>query len=250
MSARASITSRAGHTSWETRSAISTGALPRTDRPYVKQYEALKCMAVYLLVDTSASMVVSSTPTSKHLLATIIAGGVGLAALARLSPVGLLGCGQRKIRFVPSLSRAKVFQWLHELDQRHYDETTNLAGRIGELEAVLKSRCLVVVLSDLHEPEAVAAIKRLAERHDCIVLHLEDPSERGRLRGGFFRGSEAETGRTFVAHGRTLWFPRESSGEALKKAGVDYLLLGTDRPFIAPLRQFLAARGDLARNAR
>ena len=69
-----------------------------------------------------------------------------------------------------------------------------------------RSTSLVIVLSDLHDSTALPAIKRLGQRHDCIVLHLEDPAERGRLRGGLFRAARVETGRTFVAHGWSRWF--------------------------------------------
>jgi uncharacterized protein (DUF58 family) len=223
----------------------------RTGRPYVKQYEAFRTTPVYLLVDTSASMAFSSVPMSKHHLAGLIAGGLGLAALARLSPVGMIACGRRRLHFPPSLSRARVFQWLCELRLSRWDEATALAARIDELGKLLRSTSAVVVLSDLHEPGAVASIQRLAQRHDCIVLHLEDPAERGRLRGGVFRGLEAETGRDFVAHGRSRWFAgRTPPEESLRSAGIDYLRLGTDRPFAVPLRYFLASRGGLVRNTR
>jgi hypothetical protein len=71
------------------------------------------------------------------------------------------------------------------------------------------------------------------------------------LRAGLFRGVEAETGRSFVAHGRSRWFRGgRPSGPQLKQAGVDHLLLATDRPFVAPLRRFLSDRGGLTRNTR
>ncbi len=224
----------------------------RTGRFHVKQYESLKTTPMYLLVDTSASMAFSSGPISKHMLATLIAGGLGLAALARLSPVGLLGGGDRRLHFRPMLSTVRVFQWLHELRQRRFDEKTLVSARLDELASLLRSGSLVVVISDLHDPQAVPAIKRLAQRHDCITLQIEDPAERGRLRAGVFRGIEAETGRRFVGHGRSRWFrrPARRPGKALKAAGIDYLLLGTDRPFVAPLRCLLADRAGRARNTR
>ena len=223
----------------------------RTGRYYVKQYESLRTTPVYLLVDTSASMAFSSTELSKHAAAALIAGGLGLSALRRLSPVGLLG-GGRRLHFRPSLSIARVFLWLHELRRRRFDEKTRLAERMDELGSLLTSGSLVVVISDLHERNATAAVKRLAQRHDCIVIQLQDPAERGRLRGGLFRGREAETGRGFVAHGRSRWFlgRAEPPAEALKSAGIDHLLLATDRPLVAPLRRFLADREGLFRNTR
>ncbi len=231
----------------------------RMGRFYVKQYEALKTTPIYLVLDTSASMSFSSRPISKYLLALLVAGGLGLAALRRLSPVGLLAAGERQVHFEPSLSMGPIFQWLHALRQRRFDERTHLADRIDELGGWLRSRSLVIVLSDLHDDlhddlhggAAVPAIQRLAQRHDCVVLQLEDPAERGAIRGGVFVAQEAETGRVFVAHGRSRWFEgRVKPSEVFRRSGIDYLLLATDRPFVALLRRFLADRGSLLRNTR
>ncbi len=54
---------------------------------------------------------------------------------------------------------------------------------------------MLVVLSDLHDPDVGQRLRHAAQKHDVIVLHLEDPAERGSLRAGFFRGIESETGR-------------------------------------------------------
>jgi uncharacterized protein (DUF58 family) len=230
---------------------IDWRTMARTGRVHVKQYEALKTMPVYLLVDTSASMACSSTPISKQHLAAIVAGGLGLAALQRFSPVGLMGCGQRQINYRPSLSRGRVFQWLHELSRGGGNEPTMLGARIDQLLGMVKSTSLVIIVSDLHDRAALPAIKRLGQRHDCMVLHVEDPAERGRLGGGLLCAAEAETGAAFVAHGWSRWFRhRLSPGQQLRSAGMDYLLLSTDRPFVAPLRRFLMDRGGLVRNSR
>src|SRR5262245_22882762 len=47
----------------------------RTGKVYVKQYEAPKRMPCYLLLDTSASMTISSQKRSKYAAALHIAGG-------------------------------------------------------------------------------------------------------------------------------------------------------------------------------
>jgi uncharacterized protein (DUF58 family) len=224
----------------------------RTGKFYVKQYEALKAMPVYMVVDTSASMAFSSIPFSKHKLAALLAGGFGLAALQRLSPVGFLASGGRSLHVRPSLRRARVYQWLHELRREAYDEPTCLAERIDHLSSLLHSRALVVIISDLHDPEAVPAVRRLAQRHEVLVLHVEDPAERGQLQGGIFHAVEAESGRAIIAHGRSRWFDeaRQQLPRLLASAGIDYLHLNTDRPFVAPLRRLLVNRGGLVRNSR
>lgn len=224
----------------------------RTGRFHVKEYEALKSMPVYLVVDTSASMAISSQSFSKHKLAVLLAGGLALAALRRLSPVGLLAAGSRQQHSEPTLMRGRVFQWLHALRRNDATETTLLGKRLDQLAGLVVSRTMVVVISDLHDPTGVPAIKRLAQRHDVMVLQLEDPAERGELRGGLFHAEEAESKRAFVAHGRSRWFDADVAhpGKVLATAAVDHLLLGTDRPFVPALRRMLADRGGLARNTR
>lgn len=223
----------------------------RSGRFHVKEYESLKSTPLYLLVDTSASMTISSRHFSKYSLAVLIAGGIGLAALQRLSPVGVLAAGDRDMHFEPSLSRGRVYQWLHALRRFRFDEPTQLADAVDQVHARLATRSLVVVISDLHDPEAVSAIKRLAVQHDCATIQVQDPAERGRLRSGFLRAQEAETAQPFVAHGRTQWFDEHrSAGQLLSRAGIDHLILSTDQPFVAPLRRFLAQRGGLLRNTR
>jgi hypothetical protein len=89
----------------------------------------------------------------------------------------------------------------------------------------------------------------MAHNHDCVVLHLEDPAERGRLGGGIYRAVEAETGRAFVAHGFSRWFD-EDEAHALARAGVDYLRLGTDTPVLPQLRHFFKYRGGTRRSGQ
>ncbi len=222
----------------------------RTGKVHVKEYEAPKRMPVYLLVDTSASMCVSSQRLSKYAWAVQLAGGLALSALARMSPVGVIGCGERTVGTQCSLSRELVFMWLHSL--RHYrtNERTMLAQRVRELSSVLENRSLVVVLSDLHEEGAISALKLMAQEHDCVVLQLQDPAELGRIGGGIFRGEEAESGRHFVSHGRSRWLDQDVMTRELRRGGIDHLLLRTDVPFLPKLRGFLRRRDNVGKGAR
>ncbi len=222
----------------------------RTGKLFVKEYETPKRMPVYLLVDTSASMVVSSHRHSKYSIAVQIAGALALASLDRISPVGILGVGSDSLHVPPSLSKDRVMQWLHQLRRYRHDQSTELAGRLIQLAPSLPNRVMLIIISDLHDPESIPVIKRLGQRHDCCVLQMRDPAERELPGTGFYRAREAESGRTFVAHGRTRLQDPTFTKDAMRRAGVDHLMLDTDQPIAIPLRQFFFARGLLGKGAR
>jgi len=230
--------------------AIDWRVTARTGRIFVKEYESPKRMPVHLLIDTSASMTLSSVRTSKYATAMFLAGGLALACLDRVSPVGVVGVGSRGLRVRPSLSKAQIMEWLLQLRTFRYDESTHLAERIGELSPSLTSRAMVIVLSDLHDEGALPALKQLAQRHDCAVLQLLDPAELELRGAGFLRAREAETGREFVTHGRRRHLEPDETAHALRKSGIDHLLVRTDRPYVHSVRNFFESRGLLGRRER
>jgi uncharacterized protein (DUF58 family) len=222
----------------------------RTKKYFIKEYEAPKRLPVQLLVDTSASMVVSSNKMSKFATAVHIAGGLALACLDRVSPVGMLGVGERELRYSPSLSKDRIMQWLHALRTYRIDEETRLQRRLAELGAMQKERALLIVLSDLHDPAAIAPLKQLAQQHDCVAIQLRDPAEREIAGAGWMRNQEAETGQQFVSRGRRLGINQEQLTDELRRGRVDHLLIDIDWPFVDKLRNFFKTRGLLGKGAR
>lgn len=221
----------------------------RSTKVHVKEYEAQRRIAAWILIDTSASMVVSSLARSKYELALHVAGGLALACLDRTSPVGVLGCGSRDLRIEPSLAKDQVLQWLLRLRRHAFDESTWITRRLQQLRPTLTSRAIVIVCSDLHEPGAAHALALLAQRHEVAVVQFQDPAE-VHLRGrGFVRAQEAESGRGFVTRGSAL-FDQAVIEQELRRGGVDHLLVRTDQPFVHRLRQFFRSRGLAGRGAR
>ena len=219
----------------------------KTGKAFVKQYETLNRIAMFLVLDTSSSMSVSSTRLTKHDMAIWIASAVGLVGLRRLSPVAIAGGGQRVTRLEISLSQSDLWRAMEPLRMQARAETTQLGDRIRSLEPRLSRRSIIVVISDLHDPSAGSSLRHAAQKHDVVVVHLQDPAERGKLRAGFFRGVEAETGRMFLGGGTTCWQNKAPIVQELVGAGISYLHLRTDLPFIPPLRHFLASRNMMSR---
>lgn len=227
--------------------AIHWRLTARMGRAFVRQYEALKRTCVYIVVDTSASMAVSSTAISKHDLGVWVAASIGLVAQRRMSPTAVIGAGARGGEMPASLSRTDLWAGVEPLRRRDYAEGTSLAATLERVAGRAVKRSLIAVVSDLHDPGAVRAIRRAAQRHDCMVLHTLDPIEVEGARAGFVRAQEAETGR--------VWFLSRRGGDTddgtlrsqLLRCGADYARLRTDMPFVPVLRRFLTTRGAASR---
>ena len=86
----------------------------------------------------------------------------------------------------------------------------------------------------------------MAQVHDVVALQLTDPAEEGVAGAGFMRAAEAESGREFVTHGRRVHVDPEATGRALRRGGIDHLLISTAEPFAQNLRMFLKDRAVLA----
>lgn len=222
----------------------------RTGKHYVKEYQETKRLPMYILLDTSASMCVSSEKKSKYAWALYIAAGLALSALGNMKPVGLLGCGEERLHLKPTLSEGQILQTAHRLRKHGFQEMTSFGKRLRELGPSLKTRTMIIALTDLHDPDAIKALSSLGQEHDCMVLHLQDKAEKGIKGSGLFRGQEAETGFRFIGHGRKNWDHSESCQQELLRAGVNYCLLPTDQPILPRLQFFLGKHGQGSGGAR
>ncbi len=222
----------------------------RTGKVFVKQFETPRQMPCTIVLDTSASMVVSSLRRSKMATAVQIAGGLAFACLDRVSPVGLVTTGVDGLEIEPSLARDQIMQWLHRLRRFRIDGQTQLGSKLAMLSARLVTRALIVVISDLHDPDAMQTLKMLSHRHDCVVLRMEDPAEKGTRGGGLVRMREPETGKEFVVPASASLVDPESVDQELKRAGIDVMVVRTNEGFEHQIRWFFAARGGLGKGAR
>ncbi len=175
----------------------------------------------------------------------------GVRRIGSSQPSGLIGTGNRALRIEPSLSRTRILQWMHQLRRYRLDEQTTLAARLRELSATLPHRALVVILSDLHDPGALPALKLMGQCHDCAVIQLQDPAEGFSLWKWFFFADEKQKQTPNLSPMVVLRHLNLDSLHAeLKRNRVDHLLLRTDLPVEHPIRQFFSKRGLGGKTAR
>ncbi len=214
----------------------------RTGRPFLKEYEAPRQVPLILLIDDSLSMRISSVPrTSKFQLACLIGGALALASLDRVNPVGFAGLGSNGFHRPPSTSRAEILNTLTQIRSAEASKATAIPERIAALLPSLPSKCVLIVLSDLHDPGAVPALRNAAQRHDLVVIHLTDPTETATPQRTILRMSEAETRRSFTV-GLSAQPLRTQSLTPLTQASIDSLHLPIHEPFLPKLVRFLSDR--------
>ena len=230
--------------------SIDWRATARTGQFHVKEYESPKRMPVYLLIDTSASMTITSGQLSKYAQALQIAGGIAFAALERISPVGVVGVGERDLFIKPSLSKDRILQWLHRLRYYRMNEKTRLGDKLNKLLPSLSSRALIITISDLHDSEAIPVLKLAAQKHDCTALQLVDPAEKTLAGAGFVRIREAETGVSSIVRNTPAIRDQTALVEQLITASIDHLCLSTNENIVHKLRNFFKSRSLLGRNSR
>jgi len=151
----------------------------RTERFYVKEYEADTNANFSVLLDMSKSMDFGTRGITKFEYARILAGCLTNLVHRQRDRVGLVAFDQDIVEYVPpSAKHMEVV--LHTLDKLVPSRPGMLGPPLKKLAEYFGRRGMLVVISDFNEdPEAVAeAIGLLRFRgNDVIVFHVLDPSE-------------------------------------------------------------------------
>jgi uncharacterized protein (DUF58 family) len=167
----------------------------KSDRYYIKQFEEETNLRAQILIDTSTSMLFrgDSGGVSKLRYAIDLAAALSYLMIQQQDAVGLLLFSDQIHRVIPARSaRTHLRVLLRELEvearraaKRQPMEEEPRLTRIGQCLSYLAERVprrgLVILLSDLWDPDAesaMAALKHFRHRqHEVVVFHLQDPAE-------------------------------------------------------------------------
>ena len=233
----------------------------RSDRFYVKQFEADSNANFLVLLDISRSMRFASGEISKLDYGRTLAACLAWFARGQRDRVGLITFDREVVDFVPP--SAKHFPiLLHTLERLGEADSV---GRPGELARPLRQaaeachrRAIMVLISDLYEePRAVLdAIALLSHRgSDLIVFHLLDPAE---LTFPFDQPAnyeDLESGERIPVvpdqvrerYQRLVRAHIEALTRVLGESRIDYALFDTSKPLDHALFDYLSRRERLVR---
>jgi uncharacterized protein (DUF58 family) len=229
----------------------------RTDRYYIKLFEADTNANFSVLLDLSASMSYGSHSLTKLDYARYLAACLSYFSSRQRDRVGLVTFDHEIVDYVPP-SMKHLDTILHTLDRAQAGRPGRLDEPLLNVTELLGRKGILVVISDFYEdPDAVlGAVGPLRARgHDVIVFHVMDPYE---LSFPFDEASgfeDLETGEQIpVIPGKLREdYLRmvDAHLAALKKRftdhRIDYTLLDTSRPLDVALFQYLLARERLSR---
>lgn len=227
----------------------------KTDRLYIKEYEAETNLKCTMLVDSSKSMRYGEkTGWSKFDYAATAAASLAYLLQQQQDAVGLVLFSNRIEQSLrPSTHPTHLKLMLHELERIQPERTTDINDVFLALANQIRQRGIIAMFSDLFlDPKLLGeSLNQFRlRRHEVIVFHImhHDELEFPFADNTLFRGLEADV--QLQTEPRAL---RQSYLEAVERymvkvrkvcatAGIDHVLVDTSKPLDGVLSSYLSFR--------
>ncbi|MFO0975802.1 MAG: DUF58 domain-containing protein [Planctomycetaceae bacterium] len=227
----------------------------RTDRIYIKRYQAETNITGYLLMDLSRSMGYTYRQNlTKFDYAICLAAAISYLMIHQQDPVGLMTFDEQLRASLPARSRrSQLGDILSVLQRLKPTGNTNIGENLRRVGSMIRHRSLMMLMSDLlaDPDEIMEALRSLRFRgHDVILFHILDEAEVTFP----FSGSvdllepESQDHEIVDAQGiraeylQALEEMREKYRATCLAIGADYVPLDTSMPFDKALVEYLSQR--------
>jgi uncharacterized protein (DUF58 family) len=227
----------------------------RTDRFYLKEYEADTNANFIVILDVSSSMGYGTTGLSKLEYAKYVAACLTYFSHRQRDRVGFASIDKDIVDFVPP-SAKHLNQVLHAIDRAEVRREGSLAMPLLKVSESQRRRSILLLLSDLYEPpdkvrDALGPLRDAG--HDVVVMHLLDPAELDFPfeSAGTFEDLENKERLPIVPSRLRKRYTElirqhiETVERLLGEGRVDYLLVNTSRPVDELLFEYLVRRERL-----
>jgi uncharacterized protein (DUF58 family) len=155
--------------------------LARSDKHFVKQFEAETNLDCYLLLDTSGSMDFSTEGETRLDYGAALAACLTLMMLRQGDQVGLVTFDDAVRNYIPPRGNARHFSAICEqLEGVGPGGDTHISGVLHEMAERIGRRNMVIIISDFFDDvdQVLRGLQHFRHRHnEVIVLHLLDPAE-------------------------------------------------------------------------
>jgi len=226
----------------------------RTDKYFIREFEADTNLRCYLVMDTSASMKFTSGALTRFDYGRRLAGTLAHLLVHQGDATGLVCFTDKTLQDLPPRrTPSHLRQLLDTLADAKPQGETNLVKTLHELAERIRQRSLVVIVSDLFTevPDLLECFKHLRfYKHDVAVFHLLDRQEFEFDFTRPVRFVDLESGADLITDPAVV---RDAYREALndylnalshgcREFDVDYRLTYLDQSFEGALTNFLLQR--------
>jgi uncharacterized protein (DUF58 family) len=230
----------------------------RMDETYVKVFEEEREQTLMLLVDISGSEDFGSQYKMKRDVAAEVCAVVAFSAIQNNDKVGMLLFSDTVELFVPpKKGRRHVLRLIRDLFAHEpMSRGTDLAVALRHTLRLLRQRSIVLMISDFFDADFDRPLRALAQRHDTVAVHLQDPRETSLPNVGLAELTDAETGETVVvdtrseaarrAYAEAAAAQQRATARLMRRLRVGYVPVPTDANFVEPLIRFFRQRNHAA----
>lgn len=241
---------------------------------YVKEFIEERELQVFMVVDTSASMIYSSVKTSpedidkgqsaplKVEIAAELAAVLALSAIRNNDKVGLVTFSGAVQEYIPPhKGKRHALHIVRDiLAQTQAKGTTKLSTILENLYRIINTKAVIFIISDLllgEDDNYQKPLTILSRKHDCVVMKITDPFEQQFPKIGLINMVDPETGMeklidtsspVFRNKYKKIYEERENyHRKILSKAGVEILNISTADDYIPTLIGFFRNRAKKIR---
>ncbi|MEZ6061894.1 MAG: DUF58 domain-containing protein [Planctomycetaceae bacterium] len=227
----------------------------RTDRFYVKRYQAETNITGYLLMDLSRSMAYTYRQDLTKLDYSIcLAAAIAYLMIHQQDPVGLITFDDELRHSLPARSRrSQLGNILAVLQQSKPEGGTNIAKNLRRIASMIRHRGLLMLMTDLlaDSDEIIECLRMLRySGHDIILFHVLDEAEVSFPFSGSVDLHEPESGDRQIVDAAGIRSDyldalnelRETYRRECFAIGADYVPLDTSMPFDKALMEYLSQR--------
>ena len=227
----------------------------KTDKYYVKKFEAETNILGYLVMDLSESMgFTHRQELTKFDYGICLAAALCYLMIQQQDPVGLVTFDTAIRDFLkPKSKRTQLSNVLSLLARLRPQGQTDIAKSLTQLASMLRQRSLVMVFSDLLVDSApfVRSLHQMRHAgHDVILFHILDEAEVTFPYDGPMKLEDPETSQIIEVDAtgfRSTYLDaitgyREQLASECFQSGIDYVPLDTSMPFDKALTEYLMSR--------
>jgi uncharacterized protein (DUF58 family) len=227
----------------------------KTDKYYIKKFQAETSVSGYLVMDLSASMAYTyRQELTKFEYGICLAAALGYLMIHQQDPVGLVTFDTAIRAFLPPKSkRTQLGTILGILAQLKPTGQTDIAKCLHQLATMIRTKSLVILFSDLlADPEPVLhGLHHLRHRgNEVILFHILDEAEVRFPFDGLFEFEDTESHDKLILDAKGIRSDyldslKEFTGAYQKdcqKANIDYVPVDTSISFDKALTEYLLNR--------